>query len=155
MGNYEIYANVYNSMPTFLIFRTASIHTTLKGADARGLTTAIETCIKSLPAGASGKSLYATPGRTLGGSPSPRTSLNRPFSKTLEDWFNAIIAFMGLYVISLFSLDPYTAAEQSAFNVKTHPKPGMPGGGPRRLGGVGRVSPRGAPVNGCAGGNCG
>jgi hypothetical protein len=100
-------------MPTFLIFRSGSVINTIKGADPRGLTTAIENAVKmagpATPA-------YSSVGRTLGGSaPRGGQSLSRPFNfKAIID---TIIAFVGLYLYSLFSFDAYSAAEQSPFNI--------------------------------------
>lgn len=100
-------------MPTFMIFKSGSVINTIRGADVRALTTAIESAVKlaSGPAAA-----YSTPGRTLGGTtPRAGQSLSRSFSvKTIVD---SIVAFIGLYLYSLFSLDAYTAAEQSPFNI--------------------------------------
>lgn len=100
-------------MPTFMIFKSGSVLNTIRGADARGLTTAVESAVK-LAAGPA--PAYSTPGRTLGGT-TPRSgqSLSRPFNfKSIVD---TIIAFIGLYLYSLFSLDAYSAAEQSPFNI--------------------------------------
>jgi len=105
-----------SAMPTFLIFRGGSVVNTIRGADPRGLTAAVENAVKLSPAAA--KPTFSTPGRTLGGpSARPRTSLNRPLSATLYSWYQAIFTFLGLYFTSLFSLDPYTAAENSSFNI--------------------------------------
>jgi len=111
-----------SAMPTFLIFRGGSVVNTIRGADPRGLTAAVEAAVKSGPA--STASIYSTPGRKLGGAPSagPRQSLSRPFSFSIKGWIQAIITFFGLYFISLFSLDPYTAAENSPFNIHRAPE---------------------------------
>ncbi len=105
-------------MPTFMIFRSGSIINTIRGADTRGLTTAIESAVKlagpATPA-------YSTVGRTLGGAPSHRASMARPFN--FKGIIDAIIAFLGLYFTSLFSFDAYAAAENSPFNIN---KPGQP-----------------------------
>ncbi|CAL3968282.1 unnamed protein product [Diplocarpon coronariae] len=100
------------AMPTFMIFRSGSIINTIRGADARGLTTAVESAVKlagtAIPA-------YSSAGRTLGGAPSHRASMSRSFS--LQGIIDAVIGFLGLYLISLFSFDAYAAAENSPFNV--------------------------------------
>jgi len=100
-------------MPTFMIFHNGSIINTIRGADVRGLTTAVEAAVKlagpTTPA-------YASTGRTLGGTtPRAGQSLARPYN--FKGVFDAIIAFIGLYLYSFFSFDAYTAAEQSPFNV--------------------------------------
>jgi thioredoxin 1 len=99
-------------MPTFLIFRSGSIIETIQGADARKLTSAVENAVKL--AGAANPA-YSPVGRTLGGPPARNQSLSRPFN--YKGVIDAIIAFFGLYLISLFSFDAYAAAENSPFNV--------------------------------------
>jgi thioredoxin 1 len=101
------------SMPTFLIFRSGTVINTIKGADVRGLTTAIESAVKL--AGAAAPS-YSSAGRTLGGTaPRGGQSLRRPYN--FKGLIDSIIAFIGLYFYSLFSFDAYGAAEQSPFNI--------------------------------------
>jgi thioredoxin 1 len=91
-----------SAMPTFLIFRSGSVVQTLRGADPRGLTTAVENAVKL--AGAA-KSAYSTPGRTLGGpSGRPSQSLWWPLSWNINGFLNPLITFFGLYFISLFSV---------------------------------------------------
>ncbi len=99
-----------NSMPTFKIFRSGSVIDTIQGADVRGLTTAVEKAVKLAGAAAP---VYSSVGRTLGGT--PRASVSKPFK--LKGIIDTIIAFLGLYFISLFSLDAYAAAENSPFNI--------------------------------------
>lgn len=106
-------------MPTFLVFQSGSVIQTLRGADARALTGAVESAVKL--SGTASKPLYSTPGRTLGGTTGPTRS-NAVFSP--QSLFDAIIGFFGLYLMSLFSIDPYRAAEASAFNI--HRKPEVP-----------------------------
>ena len=101
-----------DSMPTFLIFRSGSVIETIQGADPQKLTSAIENAVKL--AGVPAPS-YSTPGRTLGGTTPRGQSLQRPFN--FKGFIDAIIAFLGLYIYSLFSFDPYVAAENSPFNV--------------------------------------
>jgi len=100
------------AMPTFMIFRSGSVINTIRGADVGGLTSAIESAVKFAgPA----KPVYSSVGRTLGGTAPRGTSLSRPFD--FKRYFDAIVAFLGLYFVTLFSLDAYLAAEQSPFNV--------------------------------------
>jgi hypothetical protein len=112
-------------MPTFLIFRSGTVINTIRGADPRGLTTAIESAVKL--AGAP-KPSYSTAGRTLGSASQPRASLSRgPVNwKSIVD---AIVAFFGIYFLSLFSLDAYAAAENSPFNVNKSALPNAGKGG--------------------------
>ena len=106
-------------MPTFLIFRSGTLINTIRGADTRGLTTAIESAVKL--AGAA-KPTYSTAGRTLGSTTAPRGSLSRG-PVNWKGIIDAITAFFGIYFISLFSLDAYRAAEESPFNVNGRGKP--------------------------------
>jgi hypothetical protein len=103
-------------MPTFLIFKSGSVIETIQGADPRKLTSAIENAVKL--AGASPPS-YSTPGRTLGGTAPRGQSLQRPFN--FKGFFDAVIAFIGLYLYTLFSFDAYAAAENSPFNIHRVP----------------------------------
>ena len=120
-------------MPTFLIFRNGSIHATIKGADPRGLTTAVEAASKL----ASKPSPLSGPGHTLGGTPAgakPR-ALRQPWNFSLKGIIDAIIGFLGLYLISLLSLNPYKAAQESAFNIHNTGARGSGSVGARTLGG--------------------
>ncbi|KAK8132306.1 hypothetical protein PG999_000479 [Apiospora kogelbergensis] len=85
-------AHGVRAMPTFLIFKNGSVAPSSK-----------------------------PPGRTLGGPGGSGGSggqrLSRPWSFSLFDFFNAFLTFFGLYFASLFSFDPYKAAENSDFNV--------------------------------------
>ncbi len=98
-------------MPTFKIFRSGSVIETIQGADVRGLTAAVEKAVKL--AGTAAAPVYSSAGRTLGGA--PRTSTHKPFN--FKGIIDTIITFLGLYFISLFSLDGYAAAEKSPFNI--------------------------------------
>lgn len=128
-------------MPTFLIFKSGAVINTLRGADPRGLTSAIENAVAL--AGKAKPQVYASKGHTLGGAPSTGrgVGLRRPVSWTLNGIFMAIFNFLGLYFISLFSvcwaflpqrplesskltylkLDPYISAERSPFNIHAPP----------------------------------
>lgn len=119
-----------------MIFLGGKAVNTIRGADPRALTNAVEAAVKSAPVI---KQIYSTPGRTLGGPGiKPAQSLHRPVSATLQSWFQAIIAFFGLYFITLFSvrkilsflwdvvdsvtqLDSYAAGENSQFNIHRVP----------------------------------
>jgi thioredoxin 1 len=107
-------------MPTFLIFRSGSVIKTIRGANVPELTSAIESAVKLAgPA----KPIYSSAGRTLGGSNPRGTGLSRPYSYTWKKYFDAIIAFLGLYIVTLFSLDAYRAAENSPFNINRERAP--------------------------------
>jgi thioredoxin 1 len=100
-------------MPTFLIFPSGTIIETIRGADQRKLTSAVENAVKL--AAAPAPTVYSTPGRTLGGTAPRGQSLQRPWN--IKGFVDAIITFLGLYLYSLFSLNAYAAAEASPFNI--------------------------------------
>src|ERR1700722_13202855 len=91
-------------MPTFLIFRSGSVTQTLRGADPRALTSAVENAVKLA---AAAKPTYKSVGRTLGGpSARPSQSLRRPWAWDLKALYKAIVNFLGLYFVSLISVSP-------------------------------------------------
>ena len=91
----------YFSMPTFLIFRSGSVIQTLRGADQRGLTAAVENAVK-LAAAAKPTYSYSSTGHTLGGSSAKHSlgSLRWSFKAILH----TIYTFIGLFFVSLFSV---------------------------------------------------
>ncbi|KAL3418063.1 thioredoxin [Phlyctema vagabunda] len=121
-GVTALIAYSHSSMPTFLIFRSGSVIETIRGADVRKLTSAIESAVKLAGAAAP---VYSSVGRTLGGAPSTRSSMTRPWN--VKGFVDAIIAFFGLYLFSLFSFDAYAGAENSPFNI--HRVPATPQAG--------------------------
>lgn len=121
-------------MPTFLIFRSGSVIETIQGADPRKLTSAVENAVKL--AGAA-KPVYSSVGRTLGGTPRNGQSLSRPLN--IKGFIDTIIAFFGLYLVSLFSFDAYTAAERSPFNINRVAPPPQPKEPSRRSGAATQV----------------
>lgn len=92
------------AMPTFIIFKNGSPIETIQGANPPKLTQAVENAVKV--AGPSASSGFGAPGRTLGGSDAgkPRQSLRRPIKWDLNNFINAIIGFLGLYLVSLLSV---------------------------------------------------
>ncbi|KIW78975.1 hypothetical protein Z517_08815 [Fonsecaea pedrosoi CBS 271.37] len=67
-----------------------------------------------------------------------RPPLSARISRFSDDLYN----FLGLYLVSLFSLDPYTAAQNSQFNTRGRPnayqdRPRWGAGSTTRLGGGG------------------
>ncbi|KAI0883965.1 thioredoxin [Annulohypoxylon maeteangense] len=113
------------AMPTFLIFKNGAVIETIQGANPPGLTSAVEKAVKLAGTSAPGAS-FKTPGRTLGGSPASSGTParrsgpafgGRPWRFSPFHFFSAILTFFGLYFVSLFSFDPYKAAEKSRFNV--------------------------------------
>lgn len=88
-----------SAMPTFKIFHNGTCVETIKGANPPALTAAINNAVKL--GGPTTGDVFKTPGRTLGGD-----SRSAPLSKrlNLKGIFDALIVFVGLYVVSLFSV---------------------------------------------------
>ncbi|KAI0149467.1 thioredoxin-like protein [Xylariaceae sp. FL1272] len=122
-----------SAMPTFLIFKSGSVIETIRGANPPALTGAVEKAVKLAGTAASGAS-FGTPGRTLGGAGSAparrsggQTLGGRPWwSFSSFNVINALLTFFGLYFASLFSFDPYKAAEKSEFNLLRPRAPARP-----------------------------
>ncbi|KAF5678020.1 37S ribosomal Rsm22 [Fusarium circinatum] len=112
-----------SAMPTFKIFHNGTCIETIKGANPPALTAAINNAVKlgGPPTG----NVFKTPGRTLGGE-SRSASLSKQWD--LKAVFDALIAFFGLYFVSLLTFDPYKSAEESPFNVHRKTAPRNTGG---------------------------
>ncbi|KAI0018138.1 thioredoxin-domain-containing protein [Xylariomycetidae sp. FL0641] len=146
-------AQAYNvrAMPTFLILHNGSVSETIQGANPPALTSAVEKAVKLAGTSVPGAS-FKTPGRTLGGTGGSASggrsfSASRPSSFSPFNFFNALLTFFGLYFVSLFSFDPYKAAERSDFNLdrpRAPPAPINPNGS--RLGGGSGSSARSSGV---------
>ncbi|KAF3768846.1 thioredoxin-domain-containing protein [Cryphonectria parasitica EP155] len=104
------------AMPTFIIFKGGVAIETISGANPPKLTAAVDNAVKM--AGPVANSGFSAPGRTLGdtGTGSGQ-SLRRPLKWDLNNFVNSIIGFFGLYLVSLFSLDPFKAAQNSQYNI--------------------------------------
>ncbi|WYZ39571.1 hypothetical protein EsH8_III_001485 [Colletotrichum jinshuiense] len=111
-----------SAMPTFIVFHGGQAVETIKGANPPALTQAIQNALKLPDKGGRSAASFNTPGRTLGDQP-PRAGLQRPVQWQLSGIFSTIITFIGLYLVSLFSIDPYKAAEMSQFNRVNPPPP--------------------------------
>ncbi|KAH6900790.1 thioredoxin [Thelonectria olida] len=128
-----------SAMPTFKIFHGGNCVETLKGANPPALTEAISNALKLGDSGVRGDS-FKIPGRKLGGEgpPSQNAPRTATAARTGSSWslggfslggfLNAIIIFVGLYLVSLFSFDPYKAAEKSMFNIHRAGQPMNQGG---------------------------
>lgn len=92
------------AMPTFMIFKNGSPIETIQGANPPKLTQAVENAVKL--AGPAPTAGFSAPGRTLGGpgAGGQRQSLRRPIKWDFNNFINAIIGFLGLYIVSLFSV---------------------------------------------------
>ncbi|KAL2016817.1 hypothetical protein VTK56DRAFT_2940 [Thermocarpiscus australiensis] len=128
------------AMPTFLVLRDGAVVDTVQGANPPALAAAVERAAK-LAGGpgttAAAGAAFASPGHKLGGSAvggggaAARVSVGKPMGWSLKGFVDAVIAFFGLYFVSLFSLDPYKAAENSPFNRKNPPPRVQSGSGTR------------------------
>ncbi|KAH7239126.1 thioredoxin [Fusarium tricinctum] len=129
-------AQAVAAMPTFKIFHNGTCIETIKGANPPALTAAINNAVKL--GGPVTGDVFKTPGRTLGGE-----ARSAPLSKrwNLKGIFDALLAFFGLYFVSLFTFDPYKSAEKSVFNLNRRPAPGTTGGSQQGAGGA-RAPPR-------------
>ncbi|KAK2743439.1 hypothetical protein FQN57_004904 [Myotisia sp. PD_48] len=68
-----------------------------------------------------------------------------PLPVRIVNFAHAVYMFLGLYVVSLFAVNPYASAEQSSFNVT---RPRLSQGGPRFGGGGGGGDDRRGPGGG-------
>lgn len=103
------------AMPTFIIFKSGSPVETVKGADRGALAAAIDRATRGAQAAKPSYTFSASQGHTLGGG-RPKGSLSRPAFNP-QGFLQAVVAFFGLYVYSLFAFDAYSAAEASPFNM--------------------------------------
>ncbi|KAK4218972.1 thioredoxin, variant [Rhypophila decipiens] len=132
------------AMPTFLILRNGSVIDTIQGANPPALTSSVEKAVKL--AGPVGGQSFGSGGHRLGGSGvggARANTLSQPLRWDLNNFINVIISFFGLYVVSLFSLDPYIAAQSSQFN-KNNAPPSTSSGGGRTVGGAGSAAQKNA-----------
>ncbi|KAL1842755.1 hypothetical protein VTJ49DRAFT_4240 [Mycothermus thermophilus] len=114
------------AMPTFIVLRSGSVIDTIQGANPPALTAAVDKAVKLARPG--GGSSFSGSGHRLGGTPVARPSANAAAGRLsvprdLRSLWQAIVAFCGLYLWTLFSIDPYKAAENSPFNRKNPPPP--------------------------------
>ncbi|OAQ67197.2 thioredoxin [Pochonia chlamydosporia 170] len=102
--------NRVSAMPTFKIFHNGTCIETLQGANPSGLSEAVAKAVQLAGSGRSAGEQFKTPGRTLGGGSSPRSTSSvglggRYTGRTLAN-------------LDLFQqFDAQKAAEQSRFNV--------------------------------------
>lgn len=124
------------AMPTFKIFHRGAVVDTIQGANPPALTSAIDKAVKLAGPGSTAGGFFSGAGHKLGGAPISSMKSSASRGKTLErptasgnSWnispmglFHTLFRFFALYFISLFSLDPYKAAENSSFNVNNQSK---------------------------------
>jgi hypothetical protein len=122
-------------MPTFLILKGTSVVETVRGANPTALRTAVLSAAANAAKGpAKSSASFSGKGQSLG-SGSGTASASRTVSAPAIDFSalfaspaafaqgrgiaSAIVRFIGLYITTLFSLEPARAAEESPFAVKT------------------------------------
>ena len=125
-------------MPTFLILKGTSVVETVRGANPTALRTAVLSAAASAARGpAKSSASFSGKGQTLGseGSTGSTASGSRTTSAPTVDFrpllaspaafsrgrgfLSTVVRFLGLYVSTLFSLEPAKTAEESPFAVKT------------------------------------
>lgn len=94
-------ANSISAMPTFKIFHNGTCVETIRGANPSALGDAVSKAVKLADGGATPGELFKTPGRTLGGGSGGGSSGGSIFS--VGNLFQVLLAFVGLYLASLFS----------------------------------------------------
>ena len=116
-------------MPTFLIFKNASVTDTIRGADANSLRSAVSKAASDAARGpAKTSTAFQSKGHVLGsGGGNAATSNTYMPSFNLsgvtprlsgQGFLDSVVRFLGLYVTSLFSFDSLAAAERSPFAVQ-------------------------------------
>jgi hypothetical protein len=95
-------------MPTFLIFRETREVKRIRGADARGLREAVDNAIAAT---GSASTPFTSKGHKLGPAPSApkyvsggRVIGDVPLTAQLGGFLNTAMRFMGLYLVTLFSV---------------------------------------------------
>ena len=128
------YVLTVGSMPTFLILKGSTVVETVRGANATALRTAILSAAANAAKGtAKSSASFSGKGQALGSSDASTGS--RTFSAPSVDFGalfaspaafaqgrglpSTIVRFIGLYISTLFSLEPAQAAQESPFAVKT------------------------------------
>jgi thioredoxin 1 len=125
------------SMPTFLILKGTSVVETVRGANPTALRTAILSAAASAARGpAKSSASFTGKGQALGSNDGKATgATSRTVSGPAIDFsaliaspatfaqgrgtVNAIVRFVGLYISTLFSLEPAKTAAESPFAVRT------------------------------------
>lgn len=129
LASHTLSAKAYCSMPTFLILKKSSVVDTIRGANPSGLRSAVSKASADASKGtAQSSTVFHSKGQRLGGEgpTSGSSSLGASFSGATSGlanilsggFFDSAVRFIGLYVVSLFSLDAYQAASESNFRVR-------------------------------------
>lgn len=98
-------SNAVAAMPTFKIFHNGACVDTIKGANPPALAEAILKAVKLADGsgGGVGGNVFKTPGRTLG-NVAPARSRGSGLSFNPKKIFDFLLTFVGLYLVSLFSV---------------------------------------------------
>ncbi|KAF2202547.1 thioredoxin [Delitschia confertaspora ATCC 74209] len=117
-----------SAMPTFLVIKGGSVTDTIRGANPSALTAAVRKAVNdasSLPAKSVGGAAFQSKGYTLGSSSASSRPVNSAGGMAglgnlvgENGIVDVVVRFIALYVVSLFSLDSYGSARDSAFNVR-------------------------------------
>jgi thioredoxin 1 len=119
-------------MPTFLIFKNSSVVNTLRGADPNALRSAIlAASADAAKSGPKSSASFQTKGHVLGGEDTPSRAQSGTVTEQANAFFKSLmrvkfldtfIRFVGLYLVTLFSLDPKTAASTTSLGRDTAAK---------------------------------
>jgi thioredoxin 1 len=127
-------------MPTFIVLKKGAEADRIQGADRDKLTASVERFARDAKS-----TVIQGKGYTLGGSSSGRSAAppafvrdgvvtnSLPAGHRITGFIDTCVMFLGLYIVSLFSLDAMAAAEASGFGVS----------GATRNRGVGGIGPSG------------
>ena len=109
-------------MPTFILFKNGSVNNTLRGANPTGLRSAIMTASADAAKGpAKSSASFTSKGHVLGSEDNGASGTSlRGGGASSGPWFGGGFAdtvgrFFGLYITTLFSLDPVGTAESSPY----------------------------------------
>lgn len=98
------------AMPTFLVLRNGAVVETIQGANPPALVAAVERAVKLAGPGAAAAAGFSGAGHRLGGSgvgaarDAASSVVARSVTWNLKNLADAVVAFFGLYFVSLFSV---------------------------------------------------
>ena len=111
-------------MPTFLILKRSQVAETVRGANPAALRAAVGKAAADAGKAAPLSSVaFQTRGHVLGSSEGAETparsgpSMRSWLGGGGGSWVDALVRLIGLYIVTLFSLDPRAAAESSQWRV--------------------------------------
>ena len=111
-------------MPTFLILKKSQVTETVRGANPSALKAAVGKAAADAEKAAPTSSVaFQSRGHVLGSSDNAKAparsgpSLRSWIGGGSGSWVDALVRLVGLYIVTLFSLDPRAAAESSQWRV--------------------------------------